>query len=82
MMTKKSIRNIEFAIQLAIDALRREIDHNCCEAQPVFDDHILQPDCHIDRYAAQRDKHRRDLERAISILKAIKAGIYESEGEW
>jgi hypothetical protein len=76
-MHKKSPRDIEFAIRLAIDALHREIDHRNHATQLALDDSVLQQYRIKDRQIRQPDKHRRDLERAIAILKAIKAGYYE-----
>ncbi len=78
-MHKKSPRDIEFAIRVAIDALRREIDHSYNPTQLAFDDGVLQQNRFTDRQIHQPDKRRRDLERAIAILKAIKAGIYDGE---
>lgn len=77
-MTKRSSRDIEFAVRLAIDALRREIDRSRHPRQLAFDDRVFQPDTLVNGNVPQPDNHRRDLERAIAVLKAIKAGVYDS----
>lgn len=78
-MTKKSARDIEFAIRLAIEALRREIATWKQQSALTYDQNT--PDAgNCGCQNCMPDKHRRDLERAIAILKAIKAGVYEREG--
>ncbi|NMC12669.1 MAG: hypothetical protein GYA34_07270 [Chloroflexi bacterium] len=77
-MFKKSSREIEFAIQMAISALRREIDQNSMATQLGFDGRILYPERQVNRFVYLAGKRQRDLEKAIAILKAIKAGVYES----
>lgn len=79
-MIRKSPRDIEFAVRLAISALRREIDASSVPMQLGFDGSILYPERQTYRNIDPLGKHRRDLEKAISILKAIRAGVYESEG--
>ncbi|MBN1537544.1 MAG: hypothetical protein JW908_12475 [Anaerolineales bacterium] len=78
-MTKKSTRDVEFAVRLAIDALRREIAART--KPPIFlsDASISDLNNHRDHKKAFPDKHCRDIERAIAILKAVKAGYYQGE---
>lgn len=74
-MSRKSKRDIEFAVDTAIEVLRGVIASN---RQSAFysDQGVLQVDLQTVRIHSPQ-KHGKDLERAIAILKAIKAGICE-----
>jgi hypothetical protein len=77
-MTQKSSRDIEFAIRLAIEALRREMTSWKRQSASTYDQGA--PDItNNPRENRPPDKHQRDVERAIAILKAIKVGIYDGE---
>jgi hypothetical protein len=79
-MTKKISRDIEFAIRLAIDALRRDMEVREQPSPLPYDQGALDANNQPLRVNRSPEKHRRDMERAITILKAIKTGYYE--GEW
>jgi len=75
-MSSKSKRDIEFAVDTAIEVLRGVIASNKRHSAFYSDQGVLQTDLQTGRTHLPQ-KHGRDLERAIAILKAIKAGVCE-----
>ncbi len=78
-MTNNSSRDIEFAIRLAIEALRREMETWKQPSLLAYDPSAPAPTIPCFRESRPPEKRRRDVERAITILKAIKAGVYDGE---